>query len=294
LSNLIKSGFVAFSQDNTLVIDGNKSKIIKGIDETVSETAASVEETLAEAMIHDAGLDDTSLAEDALLVMDTADIPILSEDSSGSMKEKADDVVNSAKNEADEIVARAHEEVEQLRAEAYVEAENIKSQAKEEGYQTGYREGLDAARNECEEKKAELERQIQESAVRLKEKEQILVKTTEHKMVELLCQLIPTITGVVIEDQKDVLFYMINVAMQDLDNSRHFVIKVSSDDYEEVSQRKEEIYGAMNPNIDMEVFEDAKLSPMQCLIETDNGIVDISLDVQLDNLKKALKLMVQE
>ena len=87
---------------------------------------------------------------------------------------------------------------------------------------------------------------------------------------------------------------MINVAMHDLDNSKHFVVKVSGDDYEDIAERKEEIYGALNPNIDIEIFEDAKLLPMQCLIETDNGIVDISLDVQLDNLKKALKLMVQE
>lgn len=294
LSNLIKSGFVAFSQDNALVIDGNKSKIIKGINETTEETAASVEEKLAEAMIHDAGLDETLLTEEDLLIMDTADIPMLSEEASEKMQERAEEVVKSAKNEADEIVTRAHEEVEKLRAEAYVEAENIRNQAKEEGYQAGYREGFDAAKNECEEKKAELERQIQESAVRLREKEEILIQTTEHKMVDLLCQLIPTITGVVIENQKDVLFYMINAAMRDLDNSRHFVVKVSSDDYEEVSERKEEIYGAMNPNIDLEVFEDAKLSPMQCLIETDNGMVDISLDVQLDNLKKALKLMIRE
>ena len=82
--------------------------------------------------------------------------------------------------------------------------------------------------------------------------------------------------------------------MQDLDNSKHFVIKVSSNDYEELLERKDEIYGALNPAIEMEIFEDAKLTAMQCLIETDNGIVDVSLDVQLDNLITALKLMVKE
>ena len=82
--------------------------------------------------------------------------------------------------------------------------------------------------------------------------------------------------------------------MHDLDNSKHFVIKVSEADYEELLERKAEIYGALNPAIHMEIFEDAKLSAMQCLIETDNGIVDISLDVQLDNLITALKLMIVE
>ena len=294
LSNLIKSGFVAFSQDNALVIDANENKIIKGIDEAIDEKSlsleASVEEALAEAMIHDAGLDDALQEEDALLAMNTENINALS----AGLPNIAAEMVKAAKAEAEDIVARAHEEVDRLRAETYEEVEKIKNQAREEGYQKGYQEGMDIANGECIEKKAELEKKIQESIVRMQEGEEILIRTTEHKMVDLLCQLIPSITGVAIENQKDVLLYMINVAMRDLDNSRHFVIKVSGDDYEEVLARKEEIYGAMNPNIDLEIFEDVKLLPMQCLIETDNGIVDISLDVQLDNLKKALRLMIQE
>lgn len=294
LSNLIKSGFVAFSRDNTLVIDANENKIIKGIAETVKEAPTSiensVEEELAEAMIHDAGLDDVLQEEDALLAMNADNIKALS----AGLPNIAGEMVRAAKTEAEEIVARAHEEVGQLRAQAYEEAEKIKNQAREEGYQKGYQEGQDAANNECIQKKEELEIQMQEFIARLEEQEEILVRTTEHKMVDILCQLIPVITGVAIENQKDVILYMINVAMHDLDNSRHFVIRVSGDDYKEVSERKEEIYGARNPNIDLEIFEDAKLSPMQCLIETDNGIVDLSLGVQLDNLKKALKLMIQE
>ena len=288
MSNLIKSGFVAFSKNNTLVIDANENKIIKGIDEAIEETAASLEEMLAESMIRDAGLDDDE--KEALLTVDPEDLQA----ASGNISNIADEIVKSAKAEADEIIAKAHEEVEQLRATVYDEAQKLKMQAKEEGYQEGYQNGSDAAINEYEIKKAELEEQICQSKVVLAEKEAELVKITEQKMVDLLCQLIPTITGVVIEEQKDVLLYMINVAMQDLDNSRHFVVKVSGDDYENIAEQKEEIYGALNPNIDIEIFEDAKLLPMQCLIETDNGIVDISLDVQLDNLKKALKLMVRE
>ena len=45
---------------------------------------------------------------------------------------------------------------------------------------------------------------------------------------------------------------------------------------------------------ELEVFEDAKLEKYQCLIETDNGIVDISLDAQFANLTKALRLMIKD
>ena len=61
LSNLIKSGFVAFSKDDTLVIDANQNKIIQAMDLSPgTETAATqetMEEALAEAMIRDAELD---------------------------------------------------------------------------------------------------------------------------------------------------------------------------------------------------------------------------------------------
>lgn len=288
MSNLIKSGFVAFSQNNTLVIDANENKIIKGIDEAIEETAVSLEEALAETLIRDAGLDEDEEGE--FLTVDSSAPDMASED----IQSIANEIIRSAKKEADEMIEKAHEEVEKIRATAYDELQDLKTQAKEEGYQKGYQEGFESAINEYEEKKAELEEQICQSKIFLEEKEAELVKVTEHKMVDLLCQLIPTITGVVIENQKDVLLYIINAAMQDLDNSKHFVIKVSCDAYEDIAERKEEIYGALNPNIEMEIFEDAKLLPMQCLIETDNGIVDISLDVQLDNLRKALKLMIQE
>lgn len=296
MSNLIKSGFVAFSQDNTLVIDTNKNKIIKAIDDATEEIAlseeASVEEALAEALIRDAELEGADFGDD-LLTMDTSELPNFS-DSMEGIKKVADKVVKSAKEEADSIVSQAHNEVEQMRAAAYDEAEHIKQQAKQEGYEAGYNEGMTAAQKEMQIKSDALEQRMQEVELELREKEEILVKNTEYRMVELLCHLIPSVTGVVIENQKEVLLYLINNAMQDLDNSNKFVIKVSTDDYEAVAERKEEIYGALNPNIELEIFEDAKLTPMQCLIETDNGIVDVSLDVQLNNLITALKLMVKD
>lgn len=296
LSNLIKSGFVAFSQDNTLVIDTNKNKIIKSIDDAVEEIALSeedsVEEVLAEALIRDAELEGADFGDD-LLTMDTSELPDFSTSMEG-IKQIADKVVKSAKEEADSIVGQAHNEAEQMRASAYDEAERIKQQAKEEGYETGYNEGMAAAQQELQRKSDALEQRIQEAELELQEKEENLVKDTECKMVDLLCHLIPSVTGVVIENQREVLLYLINNAMQDLDNSKKFVIKISSDDYEIVEEHKEEIYGALNPNIELEIFEDAKLAPMQCLIETDNGIVDVSLDVQLYNLITALKLMVKD
>lgn len=304
MSNLIKSGFVAFSQDNTIVINANENKIIKGIDSAIEDTMkeaaiakeGSVEEAIANAMIEDADIegfeDDSDVG--TKLTFDMDDVPELSDTINEASKEKSESIIQSAKKEADEIINAAHDEAEKLRGQAFDEAEKIKQQSREEGYQTGYDEGVSAASKEYEEKNNQLDEQIKNLQEEYIIKEEELIKTTEKNMVSWLSSMIPKITGVAIDGMENVLLYMINTSMKELDDSNHFVIKVSSDDYSDISEKKDLIYGALNPSIDLEIFEDSKLDKLQCIIETDNGIVDIGLDTQLNNLIKALKLMIKE
>lgn len=296
LSNLIKSGFVAFSKNNALVIDTNKNHIIENIENSLSQEMKaeeeSAEEALAAALIRDVGLDEELMEGSVTLA---AGMPGESFGISEEEAEKqSEEILLKAKQEAEEIVNQAHKEAEQMRAAAYDEIENIRQQAHEEGYQAGYSDGNSQIVAEYEEKKVKLDAQFAENEQLLIEREKALIAKTEHKMVELLCRFIPSITGVSIENERNVLLHMINTAMCDLENSDKFVIRVSCDDYEMLSERKNEIYGALNPNIELEIYEDARLESMQCLIDTDNGMVDVSLDVQLNNLIKALKLLTQE
>lgn len=291
MSNLIKSGFVAFSQDQTLVIDANDNKIIKGIDEAIQEAAAaeepSIEDALAEAMIEDAQLD--GLGDEGSF--GTLEI---SGGTPEQQREDAEQIVVQAKNEAQEIVRQAHDEVEQMRASAYDEVEQIKNAARSDGYQAGYQEGLQAVEEEYQQKKQELQEQLDQYAQQQQREQEEFIADMERNMVEWLCRMIPTITGVMIENQKDVLLYMVNEAIKNLDDCKQFVVKVSEEDYAALEPQKEQIYGYSNPNVDIELFADAKLSPKQCLIETENGVVNASLDAQLTNLNKALRLMIKE
>lgn len=296
LSNLIKSGFVAFSKNNALVIDTNKNHIIENIENSLSQEMKaeeeSAEEALAAALIRDVGLDEELMEGSVTLAAG------MSGESFGISEEEAEkqseEILLKAKQEAEEIVNQAHKEAEQMRAAVYDEVENIRQQAHEEGYQAGYSDGNSQIVAEYEEKKVKLDAQFAENEQLLIEREKALIAKTEHKMVDLLCRFIPSITGVSIENERNVLLHMINTAMRDLENSDKFVIRVSCDDYEMLSERKNEIYGALNPSIELEIYEDARLESMQCLIDTDNGMVDVSLDVQLNNLIKALKLLTQE
>lgn len=288
LSNLIKSSFVAFSQKEALVIDANKNKIIQSINSGVEMTATGPE-SVAEALIRDEELKGADFGGDTLMV-DASVFPDLSVD----IDESHEKDLETFKQEAEQIINKAHEEAEGLRAAAYEEAQQIKKSAYEEGYQQGYQEADVVIQKELSQKREELQQQqmdIEKECLAYKDE---IVKQTEEKMVAILCNMISNLTGVFVEEQKNVLLYLINHAMEDMDNSKTFVIKVSSEDFMQLQERKEEIYGALNPNISIEFFEDVKLAPYQCIIETENGIVDLSLDVQMDNLITALKLMIKD
>lgn len=266
LSNVIKSGFVAFADDNRLVIDSNSrfqdmssGKIIRSVD----EQQENIEDLELEDILADEEFQDSAFQE---------------------KKAFADILIQDARTKAD-----------QLLSEARNEAARLMEEAKRDGYETGFAEGKQTAKQEAEmilqadrEAVAEEKKRMQRE---LTAERELFLHEAEPKMADIAARLITHLTGIVVEGQRDVLIYMIDSAMRDIEDSMHFVIKVSESDYDWVMTHKEQIYGATNPSITIEVFADAKLSENQCVIETDNGIVNCSLDEQLQNVTRDIRLL---
>jgi flagellar assembly protein FliH len=79
--------------------------------------------------------------------------------------------------------------------------------------------------------------------------------------------------------------------MHNAETSREFVIKVSPDDYNFLVQNQGKIYCAMSKDVQIDIVEDLSMTKNQCIIETDTGVYDCSLDIQLHNLIKEIKLI---
>ena len=165
MSNLIKSGFVAFSENKKLVINADENRIIKAMNSDAEEKRIteqpSVEEALAEALILDAGLEGSDFGDDGSFSADGDKIVSFDKNEQDAQL-VAEEMLRSAQEEAQEIISRAHDEVKQLRAEAFDDAEEIKARAQEEGYQAGYNSGMDSVLKEYAEKEAELDCKMRE------------------------------------------------------------------------------------------------------------------------------------
>lgn len=202
------------------------------------------------------------------------------------------DVQNDeASLEAASIIERAQEEALQIRAQAEAQMEDLKAQTVLQAKEEGRQQGLEAAAEEIEQMKTQLLADQDVFRQQLQAEQEDALLQLEPKFAEVLCDLLERLTGVVVKGHSEVILYLINNAMRGIDNSHSFVISVSDADFAYVNQHKQEIYGYLNPGVEIELFQDSKLEKNQCKIETDNGMVDLSLDVQLSQMIKSLMML---
>lgn len=202
------------------------------------------------------------------------------ENSLNEAKVQAELLLQAAKAQADEIIQNAN-----------VAATEIFENAKSEGFEQGLVEGNSEAMKRADEYLLNLQREQDELVQKFDEEKNIFLKDAEEKIIDISCMLIEKMTGVLVENYKSVMLHMINSALNEEEASNKLIIKVPSESYLYISDNKERLLGATNPSILMEIYEDMKLKPGQCIIETDNGIVDLSMDIQVKNLITAIKIL---
>lgn len=190
--------------------------------------------------------------------------------------EEANEQARSIKDEADEVLAQAH-----------MEAGKIIEDAK----RTGYEQGACNAREEYESKAEALEREYEQKKAQLEKEYNDLKAAIEPELVETITEVFRKITYTVAEDNKEIIIGLINGVMKNSDISNEFVIRVSPDDYRFLVNNQGKIYCAVSKEVNMDIVEDATMKKNQCIIESDTGVYDCSLDIELNNLIRDIKLL---
>lgn len=190
--------------------------------------------------------------------------------------EEANEQARSIKDEANEVLAQAH-----------MEAGKIIEDAK----RTGYEQGAYNAREEYESKAEALEREYEQKKAQLEKEYNDMKAAIEPELVEAITEVFRKITYTVAEDNKEIIIGLINGVMKNSDISNEFVIRVSPDDYRFLVNNQGKIYCAVSKEVNMDIVEDAAMKKNQCIIESDTGVYDCSLDIELNNLIRDIKLL---
>ena len=190
--------------------------------------------------------------------------------------------------EIDLKLQQAQEQADAIIQDAQAQAQNILNQAIEEGrqqgYDAGYQEGVAAAqslKDEIEQQRGDLEAEYQK-----------IVDELEPEMVDVLTQVYEHIFNVDLRDDKGIILHLLKSTLSRIEPGNNLIVHVSSDDYDEVIDEKESLDAAITSLITtMEIIEDPLLKENECMIESDSGIFDCSLGVELSELTRKLKLL---
>lgn len=192
----------------------------------------------------------------------------------------------------DEQIRMAEEEAKQIVDDANSQAEQIKNKAIEEGRSEGYNQGIQQAEEEVQRMKAEAEAEIAAEKEKQQADFQQLLASVEPDMVDTLTQIYEHVFNVEFRENKDIILHLIRTTLGKMESGVDMILHISSDDYDLVMDEKQSLEEVLaSPNSTLEIIEDPTLSENECIIESEGGIFDCSLGMELAELTKKLKLL---
>lgn len=284
MSNLFKAGFVNYDSSDAFVIDSNElaNKKIEAFRELELNKQR-------ELTTEDEGSQEEVTDEDFVPGIDMEQLSQLTEDQGmlGSFPDPQFDM-EAMQAEIDLKLQQAQEQADAIIQDAQAQADAIISQAQEEGhrqgYEAGYQEGVAAA----ESLKAEIEQQRGD----LEAEYQQIVDGLEPEMVDVLTQIYEHVLGIELRDDKGIILHLLKSTLSRIEPGNNLIVHVSSDDYDDVIDEKDSLDACItSPSTTMEIIEDPLLKENECMIESDSGIFDCSLGVELSELSRKLKLL---
>jgi len=179
---------------------------------------------------------------------------------------------------ADEAAALLN--TQELIEAAEKEATRIREAAKlayEEERQRGYEKGLEDGKAAIVARKLEL---LDESVT--------FMESVEDKMVDVVMKALQKCV-MEIGDQEMVVQIVRKVMNAVVRTQRHITLKVAPDMVPVVKNRLDEIMQEYPMLDDIDVLEDSRLNGASCMIETEAGVADASIDTQLAAIEKSMR-----
>ena len=284
MSNLFKAGYVSFDQGEARIIDNNElanKKIEEYQEQEIKRQRAQ--------MVSEEGYEEEGASDEFTPGIDMDQLSQLTEDQSmvASFPDPQFDM-EAMQAEIDLKLQQAQEQADMIIENANAQAENIRNQAIEEGrtegYNAGYSEGVAAAeaiKQEAEEHRQDLEKEYQQ-----------IVDELEPEMVDVLTQIYEHVFDIDLREDKGIILHLLKSTLGRIEPGNDLIVHVSSDDYDEIMEQKETLDACItSPTTTMEIIEDPLLKENECMIESDSGVFDCSLGVELKEISRKLKLL---
>lgn len=194
-------------------------------------------------------------------------------------------VTEQAKEEAERIIEEAKEEADAILKQAYLDAKNLREDAKVQGYAEGNR----MMQKELQETRTRLENEYSAKSRRLESDYTTKRNNMENELVDVILEVFNKVFHIQYDNKKHILMHLINNAILNIEGDRKFRIRVADSNVLFLEKHRDDILERVGQGIELEFIADSAMDGNNCFIETDSGVFDCSLGMQLEELIKDIR-----
>jgi len=195
------------------------------------------------------------------------------------------------------IIKDAEEKASQIMDDAKQKSLEVREAAREEGYKTGLEEGYEKGIQEGQAKGRQqgldTAREMIEEALEIKQRaletKERIVKEAEEEIIRIVMEIARKIVGEQFKTDREAILGPVKKALEKCAFSARVIMKVSPEDYDVVELSKSRLMAEIEGISQIEIIAEDTLSQGSCLLETDAGFINSSLEVQLDRIEEAFR-----
>ncbi|MFC1512310.1 FliH/SctL family protein [Candidatus Latescibacterota bacterium] len=184
------------------------------------------------------------------------------------------------------------EEVKEYIASIKRDHERVTREAYKTGHDRGFEEGIEKERTDHESSlDARFSSRVSVIESLLAEAKNLQMNWTgnlERKVIDLSVAIAETLISRSLETDPAIVEDIVREALAHLINTEKLVLKVSPGDYEIIQARYDYWFGKAGSIKEFRIEEDKQLGPGSCLIETDGGVIDATINSRLDVIAEKL------
>ncbi|MBO4678206.1 MAG: hypothetical protein J5626_00905 [Lachnospiraceae bacterium] len=282
---VFKNGFTRMTDSNVRIIDSN-ALVAKKMEEH-SRVLREREAAQAQTMPEDGDEQGTFMGEGGDATLDA-----LTGESDGfqpSSFEQLDPDAPGAlspdeiRDECEQLIKEANLKAQDIIDDAKAAAQRIKEEAMEEGYNAGKESALQEL--------LEAKRELEAKEARMQDEFDRILADIEPKMVDAITDVYAHVFGNNFFSQRDVMVCLINKALRHVDTAENVMIEVSNEDYDTLIGMKTSLFDKVMIKNEPEIVRRDDFKKGQAKIETPYGIIDCSIDTELTELTRYLKML---
>ncbi|PKR87057.1 flagellar assembly protein FliH [Heyndrickxia camelliae] len=193
---------------------------------------------------------------------------------------KAETMIQDAECHAQTI----REQIEQEKAQWMQERQALIEEAKRDGFEKGLIEGrnqgMEEYRSRVEEANQMVEHTKNEFIKHIEESEKVIldlgIKAAEKILYDTL------------SEQPEKFLSLVKQTIKEVRENQEIKIMIHPSKYSLINSHKDELDGLLAGKVQFYIYGDDQLSEYQCVVETENGRIDASIDSQLRILQEKL------